>query len=110
DYAMVATALLTGLRCEELCRLRLEHVSVEAGFLRVLGKGRKVREVPLVPRLAALPPRDPPGAGAHGGLALRLSGPSPRAPLQARRAARAGGAAHHARVLPRGPGGVLRDR
>jgi site-specific recombinase XerD len=54
DAAMVATALFTGLRCEELVRLRLDRVSFDGGFLRVVGKGRKTREVPLIPRLAAL--------------------------------------------------------
>ena len=45
---MAATALLTGLRCAELVRLRLEAVSVDGGFLRVIGKGQKSREVPLI--------------------------------------------------------------
>jgi site-specific recombinase XerD len=54
DYAMVATALFTGLRCAELVTLRLDSVSFEAGFCRVVGKGSKTREVPLIPRLAAI--------------------------------------------------------
>jgi site-specific recombinase XerD len=54
DYAMVATALFAGLRCAELTRLRLDAVSFDAGFLRVVGKGNKTREVPLIPRLAAI--------------------------------------------------------
>ena len=71
DYAMVATALLTGLRCEELCRLRLDHVSFEGGFLRVRGKGAKVREVPLVPRLARDPPRPTSARRARGWCSAR---------------------------------------
>jgi site-specific recombinase XerD len=54
DYAMVATALFTGLRCQELVTLRLDAVSFDGGFCRVTGKGGKTREVPLVPRLAAI--------------------------------------------------------
>jgi site-specific recombinase XerD len=54
DHAMVATALFTGLRCEELVRLRLDAVSFDGGFLRVVGKGHKAREVPLIPRLATI--------------------------------------------------------
>jgi site-specific recombinase XerD len=55
DYALVATALLTGLRCSELGNLQLGHLDLEAGVLRVLdGKGRKDRELPVVPRLAAI--------------------------------------------------------
>jgi integrase/recombinase XerD len=51
---MVATALFTGLRCAELVTLRLDCVSFEAGFCRVVGKGSKTREVPLIPRLAGI--------------------------------------------------------
>lgn len=55
DYALVATALLTGLRCEELCRLRLEDLDLEGGTLRVVrGKGQKDREVPVVSPLAGI--------------------------------------------------------
>jgi len=55
DYALIGTGLLTGLRNGELGRLQLAHLDLEAGALRVIqGKGRKDREVPLVPRLAAI--------------------------------------------------------
>jgi integrase/recombinase XerD len=55
DYALGATALLTGLRCSELSHLQLGHLDLDAGVLRVVdGKGRKDREVPVVPRLAAI--------------------------------------------------------
>lgn len=55
DYALVATALLTGLRCDELAKLQLAHVDLEAGVLRVVqGKGSKDREVPLVPSLISV--------------------------------------------------------
>jgi integrase/recombinase XerC len=55
DYALVATGLLTGLRCEELARLELAHVDLEAQVLRVVnGKGGKDRELPIIPRLEAI--------------------------------------------------------
>ncbi|HEY3117081.1 MAG TPA: tyrosine-type recombinase/integrase [Chloroflexota bacterium] len=55
DYALVATALLTGLRCAELAALQVVHLDLEAGRLRVVnGKGGKDRELPIVPRLAAI--------------------------------------------------------
>jgi site-specific recombinase XerD len=55
DYALVATALLTGLRCAELAALQVAHVDLEAGRLRVVrGKGGKDRELPIIPRLAAI--------------------------------------------------------
>jgi len=55
DYALVATALLTGLRCSELAVLQVAHVDLEAGRLRVVnGKGGKDRELPLIPRLVAI--------------------------------------------------------
>jgi site-specific recombinase XerD len=45
DYALVATGLLTGLRCAELAALQLAHVNLEAGRLHVVnGKGGKDRE------------------------------------------------------------------
>jgi site-specific recombinase XerD len=52
DYALVALALLTGLRCAELSHLQLGHLDLDAGILRVVdGKGRKDRELPIIPRL-----------------------------------------------------------
>lgn len=54
DYALVATALFCGLRCEELASLRVDHVDLAAGRLRVVGKGDKERELPVIPRLAAI--------------------------------------------------------
>jgi integrase/recombinase XerD len=52
DYALVATGLFTGLRCSELSHLQLGHLNLDAGILRVVeGKGRKDRELPIIPRL-----------------------------------------------------------
>lgn len=50
--AIIATALLTGLRRMELVRLEIGDVNLDAGVLRVRhGKGDRDREVPIVPRL-----------------------------------------------------------
>jgi site-specific recombinase XerD len=55
DYALVATALFTGLRCSELANLQVAHVDLDAGRLRVVnGKGGKDRELPVVPRLGVI--------------------------------------------------------
>jgi site-specific recombinase XerD len=55
DYTLVATGLLTGLRCSELSNLQLGHLDLDAGVLRVIeGKGLKDRELPVVPRLEAI--------------------------------------------------------
>jgi site-specific recombinase XerD len=55
NYAMIATGLFTGLRVEELCDLRPEHVDLETGILRVVrGKGDKDREVSIISRLRAI--------------------------------------------------------
>lgn len=55
NYALVATALLTGLRNSELSNLQVEHVDLESGVLRVIeGKGKKDRELPIIPRLEAI--------------------------------------------------------
>ncbi len=47
DRAMLETLYATGLRVSELVGLRLAQVSLDAGVVRVLGKGRKERLVPL---------------------------------------------------------------
>jgi integrase/recombinase XerC len=52
DLALVTTDLFAGLRCSELANLQLSHLDFEAKILRVIqGKGRKDRELPIVPRL-----------------------------------------------------------
>jgi len=49
DYAMVLLFLDTGIRCSELCRLRLDdvHLETEPGWIKVYGKGDKERIVVL---------------------------------------------------------------
>jgi site-specific recombinase XerD len=52
DLALITTGLFAGLRNSELGNLQLSHVDFEAKILRVIqGKGRKDRELPIVPRL-----------------------------------------------------------
>lgn len=54
DYALHATLGLGGLRCAELSTLRLTDVDLEAGEMRVIGKGDKERLVPIIPLLASI--------------------------------------------------------
>lgn len=54
DSAIVALLVGTGLRRSELCGLREADVHLRDGFLRVLGKGRKERIVPLPSSLKVL--------------------------------------------------------
>jgi integrase/recombinase XerD len=68
DRAILATFLHHGLRCEELCSLRVRDLQSRQGVphLRVLGKGSKVRYVPAHP-LALERIHDYLGAAGHGG-------------------------------------------
>ncbi len=47
DRAMLETLYGAGLRVSELVTLRLAQMNLEAGYLRVVGKGDKERAVPL---------------------------------------------------------------
>ncbi|MFH1025313.1 MAG: site-specific tyrosine recombinase XerD [Nitrospirota bacterium] len=47
DYVMFELLYSSGLRVSELISLKLEDISFDAGFLRVMGKGSKERIVPL---------------------------------------------------------------
>jgi site-specific recombinase XerD len=47
DLALIALMLFDGLRCCEVLSLQLEDLSLCEAHLRVLGKGRKVRFLPL---------------------------------------------------------------
>jgi integrase/recombinase XerD len=47
DKAMLTLMYASGLRASEVVSLRLENVDPDAGFLRVFGKGRKERVVPV---------------------------------------------------------------
>ena len=47
DAAMIELAYASGLRVSELVTLQLGDVNLHAGYVRVTGKGRKTRMVPL---------------------------------------------------------------
>jgi len=47
DYVMLELLYSSGLRVSELVSLKLEDINLEAGFLRVLGKGSRERVVPV---------------------------------------------------------------
>ncbi len=47
DVTMVELAYATGLRVSELVSLKVSQINLEAGFLTVVGKGRKERAVPI---------------------------------------------------------------
>ncbi len=47
DVTMVELVYATGLRVSELISLTLSQVNLEAGYLTVVGKGRKERAVPI---------------------------------------------------------------
>jgi len=64
DTAMLETLYATGLRVSELVRLRLRDLSLEVGYLRTMGKGRKERLVPI-------------GDGAREALTLYLQDARP---------------------------------
>ncbi|MEI7864090.1 MAG: site-specific tyrosine recombinase [Chthoniobacterales bacterium] len=47
DRAVVELLYASGLRVSELCGARLENLDLDAGFIRVIGKGNKQRLVPV---------------------------------------------------------------
>lgn len=47
DRAMLELLYSSGLRVSELCDARLENLDLDAGFIRVTGKGAKTRLVPV---------------------------------------------------------------
>lgn len=47
DRAMIETLYATGLRVSELVGLTVDRVRLDPGFVRIIGKGRKERLVPL---------------------------------------------------------------
>ena len=51
DFVMLELLYSSGLRVSELVFLKLEDVNLEAGFLKVLGKGSKERVVPVNTRV-----------------------------------------------------------
>ena len=47
DAAMLELLYATGLRVSELCRLRVDDLDLDVGFVSTVGKGRKQRLVPV---------------------------------------------------------------
>lgn len=47
DRAILELLYASGLRISELCGARLENLSLEEGYIRVIGKGNKTRIVPV---------------------------------------------------------------
>lgn len=55
DRAMLELLYSSGLRVSELCAARLENLDLDAGFIRVTGKGSKTRLIPVgVPAIATV--------------------------------------------------------
>jgi integrase/recombinase XerD len=50
DRAIIETLYSCGLRVSELCGLKLSDLFLDQGFIRVHGKGKKERLVPISPR------------------------------------------------------------
>ena len=51
DYALILTFLDTETRLSELCNLKDKDVDLEAGYLKVMGKGGKERTIPIGTRV-----------------------------------------------------------
>ena len=47
DKAILETLYSAGLRVSELCNLEMNNILFDSGMLRVIGKGKKERYVPL---------------------------------------------------------------
>ncbi|MFA7234660.1 MAG: site-specific tyrosine recombinase [Terrimicrobiaceae bacterium] len=55
DRAMLELLYSSGLRVSEICNARLENLDLDAGFIRITGKGNKTRMVPIgVPAVSAM--------------------------------------------------------
>ncbi len=47
DIAILEMLFATGMRVSELCYIRNENLDLETGTVRILGKGRRERQIPL---------------------------------------------------------------
>lgn len=52
--AYITLALYEGMRVHEVARIRGEHLDLEAGWLRITGKGNVTENVPIHPKVAEL--------------------------------------------------------
>jgi len=52
DRLILKSLYVLGLRVSELCSLEMQHLQLEEGFVRVTGKGSKVRLIPIYPGAA----------------------------------------------------------
>jgi integrase/recombinase XerD len=109
--AIVAVLLNTGLRVDELVRLRWEgvHLQARSGWIDVVGKGDKHRRLPLNGEarqvLVAIQPGDPTGPVFHGKRGPARHRPAPsriRRPADSGGVARARTAGHRAHLQSAG--------
>jgi integrase/recombinase XerC len=86
DVAVLETIYSCGLRISELCGLRVDDIQASERLIRVRGKGRKERQVPVgEPALAAIRTYwDMLGAAPAGDSPVFLSKPGEAAPVSAR--------------------------
>jgi len=54
DLAVIGFGCLAGLRCHETTTVRMENLDLDSRIIRVIGKGDKEREIPLVKRLGGI--------------------------------------------------------
>jgi site-specific recombinase XerC len=86
DLAVLETIYSCGLRISELCGLRVDDIDWNEGLLRVRGKGRKARQVPIgQPALTAIRGYwDLLGSPPAGDVPVFLGKPKKTAPVSAR--------------------------
>jgi integrase/recombinase XerD len=68
----VLTLLYTGVRVSELCDIKAKNIDFLTDHLKVVGKGGKVREVPLKPEVTESPSCGLPHQRGSQRLKLRL--------------------------------------
>ncbi len=44
---IIQILMFTGVRVSEFCNIKIKNIDFLTGYLKVLGKGGKVREIPL---------------------------------------------------------------
>ena len=74
DRAMIETLYATGLRVSEMVGLTTDRVRLDPGYVRVIGKGRKERVVPLGDSAISLDSTTT--SGARDPSSTAITGPS----------------------------------